>query len=118
MHAFNFISMAYADNAPAQTGSALISFLPIILIFVVFYFLVIRPQSKRMKAHKEKIQNIEKGNTVVTAGGIIAKVIKIEGQDIIVDAGDNVRLRLLKSTIAEVISVDMKPQKEADKKAS
>lgn len=74
------ISTAYAQSAPAAAGGGieqLTSFLPIILMFVVLYFLMIRPQMKRAKEHKAMVEALQKGDEVVTAGGVIGKVAKV-----------------------------------------
>ena len=71
-----FLNLAYAQNAQGS-GGFLVQLLPLILIFVVFYFLLIRPQQKRVKQHKDMVGALKAGNYVVTSGGIISKVIKI-----------------------------------------
>jgi preprotein translocase subunit YajC len=81
----------------------LTSFVPIIAIFAIMYFLMIRPQQQRMKQHREMVENVRRGDTVVTAGGIVGKVAKVkDDQEIMVDIADNVQVRVLKSTLTEV----------------
>ncbi|MFN3232224.1 MAG: preprotein translocase subunit YajC [Alphaproteobacteria bacterium] len=100
-----FISPAYAQAAAGGGGSALMQFLPLLLIFVVFYFLLIRPQQKRAKEHKEMISKVRRGDTVVTAGGIVGKVTKVEsGEEVIVEVADGVRVHVISATLSDVRS--------------
>jgi preprotein translocase subunit YajC len=81
----------------------LTSFVPIVAIFGIMYFLMIRPQQQRMKQHREMVDNVRRGDTVVTAGGIIGKVAKVKDEgELLVDIADNVQVRVLKSTLTEV----------------
>ena len=81
----------------------LTSFVPINAIFAIMYFLMIRPQQQRMKQHREMVDNVRRGDTVVTAGGIIGKVAKVKDEgELLVDIADNVQVRVLKSTLSEV----------------
>ena len=102
------ISSAYAQAAGAAPGgldSQLMSFLPLILIFVVFYFLLIRPQQKRMKQHKEMLGSVRRGDRVVTNGGIVGLVTKVINQDELqVEIADNVRVKVMRSMIASVVA--------------
>lgn len=75
---------------------------PTILIIGIMYFLMIRPQQKRMKAHRELIASIRRGDTVVTSGGIIGKVAKVEEQEVQVEIAEGVKIKILRSTISEV----------------
>ena len=102
-----FISNAYAQAAAPAGGTAggLMSFLPIILMFVVLYFLMIRPQMKRQKEQKAMIDAIAKGDEVVTAGGIVGKVTKVsDDPEMEIEAGEGVKIRVLRGMIAEVRS--------------
>ena len=79
------ISPAYAQAGGGLAGFDMISLMPLVLIFVVFYFLLIRPQQKKMKSHREMIGAVKRGDRVLTAGGIIGSVVKVEeGEDILV----------------------------------
>jgi preprotein translocase subunit YajC len=81
----------------------LTSFVPIVAIFGIMYFLMIRPLQQRMKQHREMVDNVRRGDTVVTAGGIIGKVAKVKDEgELLVDIADNVQVRVLKSTLTEV----------------
>ena len=101
-----WINEALAQGAgPGAGGSdALLTFMPIILIVVIMYFLIIRPQQRRMKQTQEMIANIRRGDTVVTVGGIIGKVAKVDESEIQVDIADNVRVRMSRQSVAEVRS--------------
>ncbi len=98
-----FISEALASAgqvAPATGGDLLTSLMPIILIFFVFYFLLLRPQQKRMKEHKNVLENLVKGDRVVTGGGVIATVKKIENDNqIVVDLGNGQEVSVVRATI-------------------
>lgn len=101
-----FVSPAYAQAA-AGGGSmaALEQFLPLVLIFVVFYFLLIRPQQKKMKQHKEMLGQLRRGDRVVTSGGIIGTVNKlISDTEVSVEIAEGVRVRVVRGTITEVLT--------------
>ncbi|MEE8306420.1 MAG: preprotein translocase subunit YajC [Gammaproteobacteria bacterium] len=97
-----FISSAWAQ-AGASTGDPLLTFLPLILIFVVFYFLLIRPQQKRQKEHKAMVEAVQVGDEVVTAGGLLAKVTAVGEQFASVEVADGVVLRVQRHTIGSVL---------------
>jgi len=92
-----------AGGAAADSGLAsIVSIAPLVLIFVVFYFLMIRPQQKRMKALQASVESVKKGDTVVTAGGIVGKVTRVEDRHVEVEIAQGVRVRVVKATLAEV----------------
>ncbi len=103
-----FVSEAYAQAAGATAGGTdmLASFLPLVLIFVVFWFLMIRPQQKRMKAHRALVAALKKNDKVVTNGGILGVVTKaVDGEnDVEVEIAPNVRVRIVRSAIGEVLN--------------
>ena len=102
-----FVTPAYAQAAEEAGGSTsfLTSMFPLILIFVIFYFLLIRPQQKRAKAHKLTVSNLRRGDQVVTAGGVMAKVTKvIDDNEIEVEISQGVKVKLVRSTISSVVS--------------
>jgi preprotein translocase subunit YajC len=102
-----FISPAYAQAAGATAGGAdmFVQFLPIVGIFVVFYFLLIRPQQKKVKEHKAMITSVRRGDRVVTGGGIVGLVTKVlSDTEVQVEIAEGVRVRVLKSTIADIPS--------------
>ena len=92
-------SAAGADGA----GGFLISIMPLVLIFAVFYFLLIRPQQKKMKAHQEKIGAVNKNDQVVTGGGLVGKAIKVDDEYVEVEIATGVRVKAVKATVTEVI---------------
>ncbi len=106
------ISPAYAQAAggPAGGGDFFVTLLPLILIFAVFWFLLIRPQQKKMKEHQQMIASLKKGDRVVTAGGIVGRITKVDaGEDTVtVEIAPGVQVKVVKQTIAEVL--DRKPQ--------
>ena len=100
-----FISQAFAQAASSGGGSSfLIQIAPLILIFAVFYFLLIRPQQKKMKDHKAMVAALAKGDKVVTAGGLMGTIFKIEDDKIAtIEIAENVKVKVVRSTISEVI---------------
>ncbi|MDQ4419121.1 preprotein translocase subunit YajC [Sphingobium sp. DEHP117] len=107
------ITPAYAQAAGSagSGGSAafMVQILPLLLIFVVFYFLIIRPQNKRMKDHRAKIEAVKKGDQVVTGGGLIGKVVKVEDSVVEVELGQGIKVRALKSTLTDIVDPTAKP---------
>ena len=95
---------AGAGGPPVWAG-----YLPIVGLIVILYFLVLRPQAQQQKAQKAKIEGIKKGDAVVTGGGFIGKVVKVEDEYVDLDLGPNVRVRAVKSTIVDVLSPTGKP---------
>jgi preprotein translocase subunit YajC len=76
---------------------------PLVLLFGIFYFLLIRPQQQRVKVHQQMVDSVRRGDTVVTAGGLIGKVAKVKDDgELMVEIADNVQVRVLKSTLTEV----------------
>lgn len=97
-----FISPAYAQGFGGGSDM-LVNIVPILLMFVIFYFLLLRPQQQRVKQHREMVANLRRGDTVVTSGGIIGKVTKVRDEaEIEVEIADNTRVRVIKSTVSEV----------------
>ena len=99
------INFANAQATGASGGQGLlIQLLPLILIFVVFYFLLIRPQQKRVKQHKEMVNSLKAGSLVVTSGGIVGKVVKLNDDIFItVNISDNVDVKIKRDTIVELL---------------
>lgn len=98
------ISPAYAQAAGGGQDM-LLSLAPLVLIFVVFYFLLIRPQQKRMKEHKAMLGALRRGDRVVTGGGIIGTVARVPNdEEVVVDIADGVRVRVLRGTISSVLT--------------
>ena len=108
------ISPAYAQ-AGGGGDAGLIQLLPLVLIFVVFYFLLIRPQQKKMKAHRALVEALRRGDRVVTAGGMIGTVTKVLGDnELQVEIADGVRVKVVRSTIQDVIAKSEPADKEKD----
>ncbi len=99
-----FISPAYAQTSPfGGDGSIVQMLLPFVLIFVIMYFLILRPQQKRVKQHQELVKNLRRGDTVVTSGGLIGKVTKVVDDDQIeVELAEGVRVRQMRSMVSDV----------------
>jgi len=99
------ISPAWAQAAGGGGGDFFVSLLPLVLIFVVFWFLLIRPQQKKMREHQQMVAALKKGDRVVTAGGIVGRVVKAEsGSDLIgVEIAPNVRVEVVRGTISDVL---------------
>lgn len=100
-----FASPAYAQAAGGSLTSSLGGFVPIILIFGIMYFLMIRPQQKKVKDHRNMVEALRKGDQIVTQGGIIGKVIKVkEDGEVEVEIAKEVKVRILKHTITQVMN--------------
>ena len=101
------VTPAFAQAAGGGgAAGGLISFVPILLIFAIMYFLMIRPQQRKVKEHKTMVEGLRRGDQVVTAGGMIGKVTKVDDQkgEIEVELAPNVKVRVVRSTIAQVMS--------------
>ncbi|MDC0188904.1 MAG: preprotein translocase subunit YajC [Gammaproteobacteria bacterium] len=97
-----FFENAWAQGG-ATGGDSFLSFLPLIIIFVVFYFLLIRPQSKKQKEHQEMISSLEVGNEVVTAGGVLGKIKEINEQYVQLQISENVIIKVQRHTIGALM---------------
>ncbi len=97
------IDLAYAmgGQATGGQGGQLMALLPFILMFVVFYFLLIRPQQKKAKQHKTFLESLKKGDTVVTSGGIYGKITGITDDAVTMEIAEKVRIRVLKGAVAD-----------------
>jgi preprotein translocase subunit YajC len=97
------ITPAFAQGGALGGDNLLVSLLPFVLIFVIMYFLILRPQQKRVKQHAEMVKNVRRGDTVVTSGGLVGKVTKVIDDDQIeVELASDVRVRQMRSMIADV----------------
>ena len=102
-----FHSVVLAQAAPGGSGNMLVSFLPLILMFVIFYFLLIRPQQKKQKEHELMIKNLKKGDKVVTSGGIIGTVLGVSDSQVVLKVGeDEVKLEFERSSVSGLIKKD------------
>ena len=97
------ISNAYAQAGSSTPGVDLMAFLPMIAIFVLFYFLLIRPQQKRAKEHKVMLEALQKGDEVETAGGIVGKVTKISDTYLSLEIAPNIEVNLQRSAVAKLL---------------
>lgn len=99
-----WISEAYAQAAGSAPAS-LMQFAPLVLIFIVFYFLLIRPQQKKLKDHRAMLEAVRRGDRVVTNGGIIGLVTKVnDDKELTIEIADNVRVRVMRDMVSSVIS--------------
>ena len=103
-----FISQAFAQTAPAAAGGAstestLFSLLPLVLMFVVLYFIMIRPQMKRQKEHKAMIEAVAKGDEVVIGGGMLGKISKLGETYLSVEVANNVEVQVQRAAIVQVL---------------
>ena len=107
------------DLAYAQTGigggapSALVSFAPLLLVFLVFYMLLIRPQQKKAKEHQAMLGQLKKNDEVVTSGGIYGKVVALTDTVVTLEVAPNVRIRINRPQISEILKGDKTPTKES-----
>ena len=99
-----FVTPAFAQAASPFGGDSMItSLLPFVLIFVIMYFLILRPQQKRVKAHQEMVKNVRRGDTVVTNGGLVGRVTKVvDDNEVEVELAEGMRVRQMRSMLAEV----------------
>ena len=98
-----FISNAWAQDAAAGGGDPIMGFLPLILIFVVFYFLLIRPQSKRQKEHKKMLEALDKGDEVVTNGGLFGTISDLGDNFVQLDVAEGVSVKVQRQAIAATL---------------
>jgi preprotein translocase subunit YajC len=101
-----FFTPAFAQTAGAPgAGSAIGSFVPLVLIFFIMYFLLIRPQQKKMKEHRAMVDALRRGDQVVTSGGIVGKVTKVQEDGMVeVEIADGVKVKVVKHTIGQVLN--------------
>ena len=101
--------LAAATGDPNSASAIVIGILPWLLIFLIFYMLMIRPQQKRMKAHQAQIAAVKKGDDVITGGGIRGRVTKVTDEEAEVEIAQGTRVRVVKSTISHVVTKPTKP---------
>ena len=100
-----FVTPAYAQAAGGAGGAAgLAYFLPLVLIFVIMYFLMIRPQQKRMKEHRAMVEALKKGDEVVTQGGLVGKITAVRDSELEVEIAPGVKVRVIRSTITGLVN--------------
>ncbi|MEO0962874.1 MAG: preprotein translocase subunit YajC [Pseudomonadota bacterium] len=111
------ITPAYAQTA-GGSSDFLVTIFPFILVFAIIYLLILRPQQKRIKDHRAMVEAVRRGDTVVTAGGVIGKVTKvIDDSEVQVEIAEGTRVRVLRSTLSDVRSKTEPAPKEATKDA-
>jgi len=99
-----FISDALAEGAAAgPADGGLLGFLPLILIFVLFYFLLIRPQTKRAKEHKQMVEALSKGDEVVTNGGLLGRATDVEDSFVTLEIADGVQVKIQRNAVASLV---------------
>jgi preprotein translocase subunit YajC len=96
-----FISNAYAQDS--ATSGGLMSFLPLIVIFAVFYFMLIRPQMKRSKEHKQLVSQLSKGDEVITNGGLLGRIVDVSDSFVTLELADNLHIKLQRQAVANVM---------------
>lgn len=100
---------AAAGAAPSGTAAFLVNVAPLVLIFVIFWFLLIRPQQRRLKQHREMIAAVKRNDVAVTGGGVVGKVTKVEENEVELEIASGVRVRVLKGMLSEVRPHGAKP---------
>ena len=103
------IMQAAPAGQPSGTAAFMIQMFPLLAIFVIFYFLMIRPQQRRVKEHQATIAAVKKGDDVITAGGIRGRVTKVTDEDAEIEIAQGVKVRVVKSTITHVLTGNAKP---------
>lgn len=98
-----FIHNAWAQSAATPQGDPLLSFLPLIVLFVIFYFMLIRPQSKRAKEHQQMVAGLAKGDEVVTSGGLLGRITQIGENFVLVEVAEGVQLKVQRSAITNLM---------------
>jgi preprotein translocase subunit YajC len=107
-----FSSPAYASAGAASSGglaALMVQFAPLLLIFVIFYFLLIRPQTRRVKEHRDMISAVKRNDVAVTSGGLIGKVTKVDETEIELEVAAGTKVRVVKTMLAEVRPHGTKP---------
>ncbi|MBN2333472.1 MAG: preprotein translocase subunit YajC [Deltaproteobacteria bacterium] len=96
-----------AGGGPAGGLEGLKAFFPLILMFAIFYFLLIRPQQKKQKEHKNMLANLKRGDEIVTAGGLMGKVTAISDRVVTIEVADKIRVRILRSQVMTIVQGDL-----------
>lgn len=98
-----FVTPAFAQGGLTDSSNLMFQILPFVLIFVIMYFLILRPQQKRVKEHQELVRNLRRGDTVVTSGGVVGKVTKVvDDEHIEMEIADGVRIRQMRQMVSAV----------------
>ena len=106
-----FASPAYASAGAAPAGAAgfFVSVMPLVRIFIIFYFLLIRPQQRRMKPHRDMIAAVKKNDTAITGGGVIGKVIRVDDNEVELEIAQGTRIRVVKAMLSDIRPHGAKP---------
>ncbi|MCF8104669.1 MAG: preprotein translocase subunit YajC [Desulfohalobiaceae bacterium] len=116
-----FESIAYAMGQPAGgaggQGNPLVAFMPLIILFVIFYFLLIRPQQKKAKEHKAMLGNLKKGDKVITGGGLYGRITAINDDVISLDLGNNLQVKVNRGYISSLTDKKIVTEGKKEKKA-
>ena len=100
-----FVSPAYAQAAGGAGGAAAITqFIPLILIFVIMYFLILRPQQKRMKEHRAMVEALKKGDEVVTQGGLVGRITAVRDAELEIEIAPGVKVRVVRSSVTGLVN--------------
>ena len=108
-------AMGQAPAAGGQPGGPLMTFMPLILMFVIFYFLLIRPQQKKQKEHKQMLDNLSRGDRVITAGGLYGRVVEAKDDVLTLDLGNDIQVQVGRAFISAVITADAGKAKDKKK---
>lgn len=102
--------IAWAQSGPAPSGPSLIvNLIPLVLVFLIFYFLLIRPQQRKLKQHREMLERLKRNDEVMTSGGIYGKVVALAEQIVTLEIAPNVRIRVNRNQIAAVVKPEKAP---------
>ena len=100
-----FATPAYAQAAGAAgAGTAFAQFIPLVLIFLIMYFLMIRPQQRRAKQHRQMVEKLTKGDQIITAGGLVGKVVGVRDDELDVEIAPSVKVRVVRATVTQVVT--------------
>jgi preprotein translocase subunit YajC len=108
--------MGTGGGATGQGAGGFSSLIPIILMFVIFYFLLIRPQQKKTKEHREMINRLKKGDRVITSGGLYGRITAVNDTTMTVEIADKVRVKVARGNVAQVVQATSQPQETKKKK--
>ncbi len=99
------ISYCYADQAAVQgaSPSPIVSMIPLLVIFVIFYFLLIRPQQKKVKTHAKMVENLKKGDRIITSSGFYGTILNIGDKSLEIKLAENLKVKILKSAVSEIL---------------
>ena len=103
---FLYAADAVANTSSTQAGNPLASFLPLILLFVIFYFFLIRPQQKRAKEHQNMINSLNKGDIIITSGGILGQIVGLKDGMIEVKIAENVNIKMTKESVSKKVTAE------------